>query len=359
MKIIYHIFDANRDHLVVSISESVMSKFPVGHHLIFIGNEMEKWRIYNNLSQKNGFTEIDFFRTFSDLLSSKFLSKDSIILLHSGTYLFFCQLFIRGYKHVNWINWGSGVRLNKSFNSFAIFLLKKYLYHKFDSIVTLIDSDKRNLDKSFNLHNTRVISYFSSSNNNPEFYRERILLSNKTNNKKKIIYLGNNSSSIKSYINLLDLLLPYKGLVTINCMLQYSLDENDPDYNKLLSKGRKLWDNDFRVIKKFYKLCDYPNFMNQCDIYICGVKRQTGLSAINTCLKLGKKVVLDGVNLEYSRGLGVTVFSCDEIKDNFDHFLEPLSLESKLDNLDLVLKSLDETKLVEKWTDYYESIRNL
>ena len=70
-------------------------------------------------------------------------------------------------------------------------------------------------------------------------------------------------------------------------------------------------------------------------IYICGVKTQTGLGAINRSLRAGLKVYLTGYNLEWIRSRGYIVFDYDDIEHMMlEEFLEPLTLKEQQYNFD-------------------------
>lgn len=81
--------------------------------------------------------------------------------------------------------------------------------------------------------------------------------------------------------------------ISIQCMLHYDLNKNKK-YNQLLKVGDDLFKSNFYLNTILYSLDEYFQYMNKCDIYICGVDRQTGLGAINACLRLGEENVSFG-----------------------------------------------------------------
>ena len=97
--------------------------------------------------------------------------------------------------------------------------------------------------------------------------------------------------------------------------------------------------------------------MNDCDIYICPVHRQSGLGAVNTCLGLGKKVYIAGKNLEWIKSAyGACVYDADSINDSlpFDAFSRGLSEEEKKSNYDSVINR--RSNHVEKWHKYLSAL---
>ena len=93
--------------------------------------------------------------------------------------------------------------------------------------------------------------------------------------------------------------------------------------------------------------------MNNCDIYICAAQKQSGLGAIYTCLRLGKKVFLTEINYEWIKSLGCHIFSVDEIdKMEPEDFLEDLSYEEKINNYRAIKSYLNIEQILKKWNEF-------
>jgi hypothetical protein len=90
--------------------------------------------------------------------------------------------------------------------------------------------------------------------------------------------------------------------------------------------------------------------MDKCDIYICDVKKQTGLGAIYTCLRLGKKLFLSGINYDWMKSLGCIVFDTGEIDQmEKEVFLQEISYEEKLNNYNIINSHLNLNRILNEW----------
>ncbi|HAV01759.1 MAG TPA: hypothetical protein DCW95_00920, partial [Chryseobacterium sp.] len=216
---------------------------------------------------------------------------DSLILLHGDSYTRMLYFYLKRFTNVHWVCWGSGTKINNSFKSLLSSLLKKNIYNNLRSVIALTEIDKLELKRNFGLSNIYTMPYLGSVDNMQQFKIEDL---NKPIKKAtNIIYIGNNSSCLPTYNEVVHKLKKYAPAVEVQCMLNYDLNKNE-EYDKVERDGFSFFGNKFRFNTEYYELKDYPNYMDKCDIYICNADRQTGLAAIYMTLILGKKLFLTG-----------------------------------------------------------------
>ena len=161
--------------------------------------------------------------------------------------------------------------------------------------------------------------------------------------------MGNNSSNIDTYLPLSKKLIKHKDRININCMLNYSFKETDVS-RQLETEGKKMYGARFYMDKQLYPLQEYYRYMEKCDIYICDSKKQSGLGAIFTCLRLGKKLFLSGINYEWMKSLGCTVFHVNEIDEmESDVFLKELTFKEKLENYKIIDSYFNISRILDDW----------
>ncbi|WBZ97130.1 hypothetical protein PGH12_08250 [Chryseobacterium wangxinyae] len=294
----------------------------------------------------------DNFETF---MLGNFLLKDSFIILHSDSFRWMFFFILRFYRNIHWVCWGSGTVINRSIKSYISAPIKFFLYRRLKSIITLSNIDTNNLRLNFKVKNIEQISYFESVNTLFNFDKKLFSVENKL---IADVFIGNNSSAINSYLPLVVLLKKFKNQIKITAMLNYDLVKNET-YNNLISFGKLNYHTNFSTDESFYDLKDYPRYIDRCDIYICAIEEQTGLGAIYSALKLGKKIFLAGNNFDYIKSLGCKINHVDEIpKMKVEAFLEPLSLEIQYHNFDVIMNILNDDKLIAKWQFFYNKYRH-
>lgn len=353
---IYHIFDATASHLSVNLIEAIVKKSSYKHFFILIGEESKKY-LYVNMFEKCKWKDYIYFNSFIDFKKSVILKKNDCILIHAGQYSWMLFFFLKRYSNVNWVCWGSGMVLGSTLRSKMSFFFKYVLYNYFYSIVVLMTPELDYAKKIYKIKNIFHIPYLGIMDDLYGFSEEKIKASLFYRNEDKIVvFLGNNFYSIPSYITMLDTLYHLKGKIEIHCMVNYSLDEYNECYVELCQKGKSMYGKDFVVHTEFYDLKDYPDFMNLCDVYICDMNKQTGLGAIHTCIRLGKKLYLAGNNYDYIKGQNYIVHSCDELNNITKEELVKYTLEERLFNFKNYQRLHDQKELLERWEKYYDFI---
>lgn len=238
------------------------------------------------------------------------------------------------------------------------------MYRQYNSIVTLMEPDRKSIIKNFGLDEHKVINipYASGQTIETEFdllCKELQLICQNASKQKSMVLLGNNPSCINSYILILHMLKQYKGYIEVHCMLNYSLTK-DEKYENLILTGRSLFGEDFITDEEFYSnKTEYIRYMNKYDIYICNEQRQTGLGAISTCLRLGKKIYITGRNWAWvTNEYKAIVFRVNQIVEglSFDEFIKPLSAEEKMKNYQNRVNI--KLQYQERWHKYLKMIDN-
>lgn len=356
---IVHIFTAKRYHLVPSIAKGFVTIYKdSGQHKILLwGRGPINWQLYDDLFQEVGFA--DYFFCESKWKLFKLLRKDrsNSVLFHAGSYSHFLIAFIAGCRNVNWVCWGSGASIRNSWRSRLLVLPKSWIYRHFSSIVTLMDADRDSIIHDFKVNPARVrtIPYASSGGKNQ---RDEICLSLLKNEMKKnikpVVLLGNNPSNMVYYIKLMDFLKPFKGKICVHCMMNYSVNKNQ-QYEDFIKHGTDLFGDDFKSNEEFYEgNLEFVNYMNTCDVYMCGCPDQTGLGALSTVLELGKKAFVTGKNYDWAtKECGAKVFNISDIKD-YEGLVKPLSTEEKLQNYNAIIKTRDLPPLL--WKEYLRQL---
>lgn len=318
------------------------------HRFILIGDDLRNTALYSSLSC---FNKDDFFilTNIHQLKTVKGLNKKSEIYLHGAHYSWMAYLVTHGYRNINWICWGAGARTNfRNYKSILFHPFKKYIYKKFKKIAVLMPQDRIALENDYGLSDIHNVMYTSAADAYP--YSEKKVLEERWNG--NTIYIGNNSGCIKSYLPLAKLLSKFDD-IKIVCMLNYSFKESKTS-KALLSFGKNTFGNKFSFDTQLYSLDKYFDYLDRCDIYLCGKKTQTGLGAIYTSLRLGKKIYLAGQNYEWIKSLGCEIFHIDELKTvSTEDFLAPLSLDQKIKNYRIVTDIVDKEKVLRQWEVFF------
>lgn len=352
---VVHVFTAERYHLVPTIVKGFATFYSkdTDHRFILHGTKTMNKGIYERLFEDIGFSNYYFSHSYSQLVCYLWKNRLFPILFHAGSYSHFVISFLLRCTNVNWVCWGSGSAILNSKLSKISAPIKKCIYKRFKTIITLMEEDRQSLIRDFRLNpeNVVTIPYASGGGKSP---REEISLQLFKNvskkNRKTIILLGNNPGNIPYYIWMMKNLVRFKGKIQVHCMMNYSL-KKDKEYVDFISMGRSLFENDFYSDEIFYSDDDYVRYMNVCDIYICANPNQSGLGAIGTCLMLGKKIYLTGKNLSWIRSFyNAIVFDISEI-DNGDDFLISLTNEERNHNRNSFINKLKEPALL--WHHFF------
>ncbi|MAP80967.1 MAG: hypothetical protein CL526_07740 [Aequorivita sp.] len=316
------------------------------HIYLLVGNKDENKIVYD--FKTSG--KIVLLNSLDEIDVKKLKSEKTILHGVPYTWMFF---FIKNdLKSLYWICWGAGAKLSwRNFKSVLFHPFKILLYNKFKRIAALMYQDKVSLEKQFLLKNVNVISYFDPSLDSFPFSLKDISIKN-IETSQNTIYIGNNSSSLYSYNDVLEKLKYFENVRHIECMANYNFQESSLS-KSLRSNGKKLFDEKFKLNTTFYSLEEYYNYMKQCDIYICAVKKQTGLAAIYTTLRMGKKLFLAGHNYEWILSLNCKIYHLRELERmSEEELFTPLSLEEKIKNYNIISKLLNSKVICDKWIEF-------
>lgn len=354
---IYHIFPVRATHLVLDISESLIKYFNDNEmSIILIGDSSDSYKYYVELFSNFSFNNYHICKNIYEFIRLN-VDKKFPIIVHSDRIQWLAILSIYNFKNINWVNWGSGLRLNRNFKSFIIYPFKLLIYKNLKNIVVLSSQDMVDIKKYFYIKKVFLISYISKLNDSDEFEYNIIDFKDKKREYINVLF-GNNVTCILFYIQYLDVLTKIKNQIKIQCMLNYFLDNNNNEYKQLILKGEKLYGDNFSVNTDTYNLNDYIDYINKFDVYVCDVKRQTGLGAIYTCLRIGKKIYLSGNNFNFISSLGCKIFHCDELKINPETILIPLCKNDIELNRKIIFEYLDSKNLIFKWNQFFDEILN-
>jgi len=356
---IIHIFKLTTFHLnktLIKAMHKVSSNISeISPYFLIYGsfNEMEV-RKHIELFKQSRITNYDFAYNPKMLYQFAIKNRQHSFLLHGTTYACMCILAFAGVK-LNWVCWGAGASINKrNWKSILFTPFKILIYHRFRNITTLMVGDKVTLEHDFGLKGIEVLPYYPY---NKVHFKDRLMMLNKTSvhREKLAVLLGNSAHCIDSYYELLGKLSRFKGLVTINCMMQYpQVDKRT--LSDLKNKGEAIFGKDsFFCDTEMLGTEAYFAYISKFDIYVCGKLRQSGLGAANTSIMLGKKVFLTGKNLQWMRSSGLFVYDLNDIEKGSDSdFFTPLTEEQKKLNFDKEYADVEE--ITNKWIQYLHKI---
>lgn len=363
---IVHFFRTRSRNLVPNISKGFATVYShdAEHFFILCGKKEKMYKqMYVELYSQIGFDNYVFCQSYWQLVKQLYHFRKSALLFHAGSYYWHLSALLLRCKNVNWVCWGGGTSKSKNRFSTISFLIKKYVFNHFRSIVTLMEPERKEIIQNFgvNPHKVHTISYISFKDNETELdlFCKELSSQGSDNLDKPVVLLGNSQYWISSYIDMLHRLKHYRGKIKVQCMLNYPFEKNE-SYYTLVKLGKSLFGDDFRTNEEYYSdIKDYVSYMNSCDIYICAVNKQTGLGAISTCLRLGKKIFITGNNLEWVRQeYKSIVFSVDVINEqlSYDMFVKPLSMEEKEHNYQNRINCNNINR--EKWHLYLRDLDN-
>ena len=378
---IYHIFKADAYFHTIDMIECIIKFSEFKHFFIVVGiNELTK-PYFDNLFQKNNYSLYKYifenssskktiiisnlftfffkteFKKFEiDLL--KYITKISpkCIILHSNYSSTFYFLFSKKNRiNKTWVCWGS-IYNPRNLDNIKIKISKylyKRIYKNFSTIVCTMEPDCKQLNKSYNIIKTKFIPYHTSLS----LISESIIPKETNINNKSIkILLGNSGRCIESYYNDLNKLKIYNNEnITIDCMLNYgSSNSQNLDFIKFATT---IYAGKFTAHTILWSKEHYYNFMNEFDIYISSVLKQSGLGAIYLLLISGKKIFLAGNNYTHLKNLNAIIYNSELIgKLTYGDFCKPLSMKEKFHNNKIVQKLLNTEELSKKWDKLYSSL---
>lgn len=340
-KVIYHVFPARMTHLSPQLISAFYKSFN-GFKQIFIiyGNESDfgKYKLLKEVKES-------IFYVSSKEDFGKLVTRDKHILLHSLIPDICIYTFFHFYKNVSVVCWGSGIKL-ASFKNYIRYPFKFLLYHSFKQMITLMEPDKIYLQDKYFLRNIINQPYIGEREYELDKYIENRSL-DKNAKSLKVVYIGNNSTCINSYLDLAEnAISQHKNAINIQFMFNYDYCVDSP----LVIKLKSICDLNFPTYSfntELYNLSDYAGYIDKCDIYVCGEERQTGLAAIYTALRLGKKLYLNGNNYDWITSLGCIVHHTREIANiSSDVFLSEDS-ESSIDHNRKIIERFESIEMKE------------
>lgn len=338
---IYHILPASVFHLTPKIVERLSLNTLDSQRFIVIGNSSFDYIAFK--SENNLNLEIfDSCKSFVDFFEP---NKEDLIFLHGDSYKRMFFFLVRLYKNIHWVCWGSGTKVNKSIKSIVSYFVKLVLYRLLKGCICLSIKDLEDLKHYFFIKNSVLMNYPIDIN----FQPQKIEYSTR---EKDVIYFGNNPACLIANIKLLPK-IPNSYEYNILFMLNYCLDGYTKQLEKLKQISKDCYENSIIIYTNFLNLNDYYDFMDQCTVYICNETTQSGLGAIFTCIKLGKKLYLNGNNYDYITSLGIHVNHVNELHSSSKDVLKQYDYKTKQSNLDILNEHLNFETLLIKWKKYY------
>lgn len=306
---------------------------------------------YNEIYDELNWTDFCYCTTRKEL--HKFIRnyRTNPYLLHGMTYKGIFEMITSSAKNLNWVCWGAGTRINyKNWKSVVFTPVKYWLYHHFRTTIVLLKGDKQTLERYFGMKNIIMLPYYMEKHERMQNVYDSLRNISK-NSSKPVVYLGNSGNCMDSYFELLNRLERFAGKIELHCMLQYMAPPVAKRKDELISLGTRLFGKDFCPDITYMAPESYLQYMNRCDVYICGAKEQSGLGAIGVCLTLGKKIYITGKNYTHIMGQSYKVFELSELDDNF---CIPLSEEDSYRNYKLQYAILEPIK--KQWLGYLRTL---
>ena len=174
----------------------------------------------------------------------------------------------------------------------------------------------------------------------------------------RMILLGNSGDRWQEYIAVLESLkkraIPKN--MEVCCMVAYGIDFDSPEYRQLRDAASSM---PFKVVfwEKLVPIDEYVAKLKSAEIIIVGVAIQTALGAINTGIRLGKKMFLAGTNLATMKRLGIHCCDFSELDSLSDEeFFRPLSPAEQEENFSIMENLMASKELAKKWDALYESL---
>lgn len=245
-----------------------------------------------------------------------------------------------------WVCWGSLPKKRAwCVNLLLGHLYKGYFIRKCHSVIALTTPDKELMEEQFSCKNVTYAPYMLPI--------EDLGYCEDSHN----VLIGNSGSYIDDYIRVANDLSRFKEAIC-TYMLNYGISSNDPRIKELQhinecsrgSENYNLWTD---VVDKN----TYNNVLRMHSVYVCGALRQTGLGAIETCLNLGMKIFLNGVNYRYFKDMGMMIYHVNDINKQTEEEFFTFSLECKKHNKQVYFKTFGAESLSAKWNNALLKLR--
>lgn len=359
-KVILHVLNLNVPQLSIPIIESfaeLSRGIGILQEVVLYGRCNSSLKHKYEIELKNSRLEFRYVTNLVDLFFILKKRTESICLLHGLSYDVMLCVLMSGID-TNWICWGAGSSINKDNIKSVLFTpVKKYIYKRFKTIVVLMYGDRLSLECDFGVKNVSVLPYYSHRNN---IYRgfyvdlKKVNIDTYNHKGKKKILLGNSAHNINGYYELLYKLARFKDNIEVHCMMQYPRLKQE-EMDRFIERSFEILGAHVQIDTDMMDYTQYVQYINQCDIYMCSNKNQSGLGAIYSCLMLGKKVYLAGKNLEWISSLGYKVFntkSLDSMTENI--FFEDLSQE--LQDKHFNMRYEEQFAHKRQWVEYLKSL---
>lgn len=358
---IIHILPAKAYNHSSTISLAIISlSKESSQQIVLAGNNKINKQPYIDLFKKANFKNYLFCNSKLELIKTMRANRKMPLILHSDSYTWKLTAIMCNCKNINWVCWGSGATINKSFKSKITAPPKMLLYRFLNTIVTLTEADRQTFITQLKVkpHKVHTIGYIDTGKE--AFFEQTFnqLLNSPPNNAKPRVLLGNNALFIDQYIDVMEKLKIYSGKIYVHCMVQYPQVSNEK-YNKLIETGKKIFGDDFTPDLKFYHdQTDYYNYLNNYDIYISDNTTQNGEAVLHACSSIGKKIYINGNNYKWYKYMDITVFNTSMLKPTltFEEFARPLTHDEKISNYEKRRKARREHPA--KWQNYFTLIES-
>lgn len=265
-----------------------------------------------------------------------------------------CALLTLGLiRSLSWVCWGNVPKLTAAS---PVQKLRKAWFcaglRRMTRIVCLLEGDAKAFREELDCPRAMVLSYVAelTANADPSLLVETPSVS------PVRILLGNNAHYLDRYSAALDLLAPFKENIVLTSMLNYGPKEGFA-LDAFEAKAQSMLGDAYRPWKSVVPINEYVDVLKKHDIYLCNVDSQTGLGAIYHMLLLGKKLFLQGINLEWVRKLGFIAFGTETIETTpFEEWSRPLDASEKRHNFDRMRDQFDVTRVSGRWEDLYRDL---
>lgn len=168
----------------------------------------------------------------------------------------------------------------------------------------------------------------------------------------KILIVGNSADSSNHTLEVLDQLKKYRDKdIQVICPLSYG--DSDGYAQKVIKKGKSIFENKFRALTEYMDYDDYVNLVSKAIVGVFNNDRQQARGNILLMLGCGAKVFLRESGTLYTdfSENGFIVFPIDSISEmDFDSFVG-LSKEDANKN-EALMKAYNRI-MIDQWTDFY------
>ena len=315
------------------------------HHFIIYLHKGDSAEKYQDLLDNKKFN-ISIINKTSEL--KHLINKKDSVLLHSLMPEVSLYLISHFYSKVSVVCWGSGIKL-VNLKNYILYPVKLLIYHSYRYMITLMEPDKNYLKKVYFIKNILNQPYIGEREKVlSEYLKEREFAANDRTAPNNLIYIGNNSSCKESYLFLAKNYLSRIGdELNVQFMLHYDYDPNDSIYSEIENICKDRFKS-FSFNTNFYNLYEYARYIDKCQVYICGESRQTGLGAIYTAIRLGKKIYLNGNNYDWIISLGCKIHHINELRHvTINQLLEP-------ENMDIIINN---SKIIDRLESFENKIK--